>query len=92
MVLDSWAEVLVLAHPSSREGRQVEHVLPAFTQEKFLHRPLLLHEQHNYGHLTVSRGKIAVSLSLPCSFDLYQYQNNSIRRRVSLIIIMTSHK
>ena len=39
----SWT--VVLAHRPSLDGRQVEQFLPAFTQEQFLQRPLLLHEQ-----------------------------------------------
>ena len=36
----------VLQQHASLRGRQVEHVLPDFTHEQFLQRPLLLHEQH----------------------------------------------
>ena len=28
------------------DGKQVEHFLPFLTQEQFMQRPLLLHEQH----------------------------------------------
>ena len=37
---------LVLVHCPCRPGRQLWHLLPAFTHEQFRHQPVLLHLQH----------------------------------------------